>query len=189
MKNQITQKKLKELLHYDSETGIFTWIITNTNYVKAGDVAGTESHGYIVIAIEGETYKAHRLAWLYVHGYFPENLLDHKDRIRHHNWINNLREASNQCNQRNTGNRVDNKSGVKGVSWFKATEKWQVHIAVNGKLIFLGRHTCLLEAACHRLAAEQCLNWEGCDSSSPAYQYVKDQLGFNRDRIYKKEWN
>lgn len=99
-------------------------------------------------------YYAHRLAWFYYYGYWPENKIDHRDQIKHHNWILNLREASDQCNQRNTGNRKDNKSGVKGVTWSNANNKWKVEIRINNKGKFLGYFVNFVEAVCTRLAAE-----------------------------------
>lgn len=75
--------------------------------------------------------KAHRLAWLYIHGYFPEYGIDHKDRVTYHNWIDNLREATQQCNMRNTANSKNNTSGIKGVSFNKKRNKWSAYIMVN----------------------------------------------------------
>ena len=175
-KKKLTQKRLKELLHYDPLTGIPTWK-ADRQCVGVGDIAGSkDKDGYIVIKVDYKSYKAHRLAWLYVYGYFPENDLDHIDRIKHHNWISNLRETSKQCNARNTGNPKDNNSGVKGVGWRRANKKWQVRININQKLKYLGYYKSFCEAVCTRLAAEQCLDWVNCDSSSPAYQYVQKML-------------
>jgi len=172
-KKKLTQKRLKEALHYDSDTGVFVWIVALARRIKTGDVAGFPDCGYIKIGIDGEEYKAHRLAWLYVYGYFPENEIDHKDRIRCHNWIKNLREVSHKCNIRNTGNHKDNKSGVKGVCWAKHAKKWLATIGVDNKLKHLGIYKNFDNAVCARLAAEQCLDWSGCDSSSPAFKYVQ----------------
>jgi hypothetical protein len=172
----LTQKRLKKLLHYDSNTGIFTRI-TAMKGVSAGDVAGCKNkNGYISIGIDYKEYLGHRLAWFYVHGYFPEHGLDHKDRVRHHNWILNLREASQQCNMRNTGNRKDNKSGVNGVSWCSSRTKWLADIRISGKTKSLGRYNSFCNAVCARLAGEQCINWSGCDSSSPAFKYVQQNV-------------
>jgi hypothetical protein len=69
----LTQERLKEVLNYDPETGIFTRAVKRHKY-PAGEKAGTvEFNGYIVIRISGKTYKAHRLAWLYVYGEWPDN--------------------------------------------------------------------------------------------------------------------
>ena len=121
-------------------------------------------------------YKAHRLAWFYVHGYMPENDIDHEDRITNHNWIKNLREVSKVCNARNIGNIKSNTSGVKGVKWDKFNTKWEVCIMINQINKYLGRYKSFDNAVCARLAGEQCVNWEGCDSHSPAYQYVRENI-------------
>jgi hypothetical protein len=171
--NKLTQERLKEVLHYNPETGVFTWIVSPAHRVKVGDVAGSIcGNGYRLISIDSVKYKAHRLAWLYVYGYLPEHGVDHKDRVKVHNQIDNLREASQQCNMRNTGNFSDNTSGVKGVNYHKPTGKWRAYININRKNIYLGVHLSFFEAACHRLAAEQAENWHGCDNSSPAYKFV-----------------
>ena len=85
--------------------------------------------------------------------------------------------ASQSCNLRNTGNFAHNTSGVKGVSWSKLTNKWEACIKINRKKKHLGMYKNFDDAVCARLAGEQCLDWEGCDSNSPAYLYVKEMLG------------
>ena len=176
---RLIHKELCRQLSYNNSTGIFKWKISKDG-TKAGTIAGYKnSDGYIIIGINKKSHKAHRLAWFYVHGHMPENMIDHIDKNpkhRHHNWITNLREASNQCNQRNRGNPKNNTSGVKGVSWDKYAEKWKTVIYVNNKEKYLGSHKDFDEAVCHRLAGEQCVNWVGCDSESPAYLYVKENI-------------
>lgn len=181
----LTQERLKKLLHYDPLTGIFRWKERSFKMFKtsrdcnawnakyAGKVAGCKRHDKrVIISIDGEIYLSHRLAWLYVHGYFPEQGIDHKDRNPSHNWISNLRPVTNQCNMRNVGNRKDSNSGVKGVSWHKKNNKWQVHIRINGKSKGIGTFTDFTEAVFHRYASEQCLDWSGCDTNSPARQWL-----------------
>lgn len=174
----LTQKRLKEVLHYDPKTGIFTWKVKIPHTtIQIGDIAGYKNcYNYIGIKIDKKLYLGHRLAWLYIYGYFPEYGIDHKDRIHYHNWITNLREATVQCNARNRGNPVTNTSGVKGVFYRNTHNRWYAHIKINLKSIHLGCYADMDEAVCARLAGEQCANWTGCDSSSPAYQYVKELL-------------
>lgn len=170
----ITQEKLKEFLVYNEDDGVFIRKKSSGN-VKRGSLAGSvTSHGYLAIRVGGNLYKAHRLAWLYVYGYFPENQIDHMNRNRVDNRICNLREVSRSCNIRNSRKRVDNKSGVKGVSWHKASDGWVSQIVLNGRKIHLGTFNDLTEAVAHRLAFEQCIDWHNCDSSSPAYKYMKE---------------
>ena len=134
----ITQEELKSLLNYDPETGLFTWLKANTRRVKAGDIAGTKSeYGYIRIRIKDKTYRAHRLAWLYVYGVNPI-LIDHINMVRDDNRLVNLREADKSKNKLNMGKRSDNKSGFKGVSYSKQSNKWRAACSVNKKQVYLG---------------------------------------------------
>ncbi len=173
---KLTQEKLKELFFYDPLVGYFTRKCDRGNRWYKGDIAGYIGDRYLRIQIEGKNYQAHRLAWLYVYGYFPESDIDHIDRNKTNNKIANLRGVSRSCNIRNTGNTVTNTSGVKGVSYYKSRNRWVVRIR-NGKIEkHVGYYKNFDNAVCARLAAEQCLNWSNCDSSSPAYQYVQEML-------------
>lgn len=172
----ITEKRLKEVLDY--RDGEFYWKVRSSNRIKVGDTAGyLDTNGYIVTRIDGQLYRNNRLVWLWFHGYMPEQLVDHKDRNKTNNLIQNLRVISSQCNNRNIGQRANTSSGVKGVYWHPGAGKWMASIAVDGKIIYLGLHNDLVEAACHRLAAEQSLGWEGCDSSSPCFVLVSSMVG------------
>jgi len=170
---KITYERVRELFDYRSD-GMLIWRVARNNNVRIGDVAGSicATHGYCMIGIDGTVYRAHRLIWLWHYGYMPESELDHINRIRYNNRIENLREASRSCNLRNTGNQKNNKSGVKGVCKPKDRSKWLTQITASGKQYNLGRFDDFDEAVLHRLAAEQCLDWSSCDSSSPAYKHA-----------------
>lgn len=173
----LTQKRLKEVLKYDPEAGIFTRRITISSRALVNSVAGyTNGNGYQRIRLDGGDYMLHRLAWLYIHGYFPEADIDHINRKRDDNRIINLREVSRTCNLRNAGIRSDNVSGVKGVCWSTRAAKWMAQIQINRKTLILCHSSNFLEAVCHRLVAEQAENWEGCDSSSPAHNYAMKEI-------------
>ena len=177
MKKLVTYDELHRQLAYDPLTGLFYWKVSNSNRGRIGNIAGSlNTDGYIRIGINHRRYLAHRLAWFYVHGYYPENRIDHKDQIRHHNWIKNLREASQSCNIINTGNLKNNTSGIKGVGWHKQNSVWQVNIKVNQKRKNLGYYKNFDNAVCARLAGEQCLEWEKCNSNSSAYKYVQENI-------------
>lgn len=127
----ITQQELKELLHYNPDTGIFT-------RKKSNNKSGTLTYsGYIRILIKNKPYYAHRLAWLYIYGYFPK-MIDHIDNDRANNSLHNLREVTDTENSCNLRIRKDNKSGIKGVSWFKRDKNWRARIQLNKKNIHLG---------------------------------------------------
>lgn len=112
----LTQERLKELLQYDPETGVFTWRVANGSRAKCGDVAGgIDKHGYVRIGVDGARYKGHRLAWLYMTGEWPALDVDHRDMDRANNaWVN-LRHADRRQNMANTGCRANNSCGFKGV--------------------------------------------------------------------------
>ncbi|MDD1625982.1 MAG: HNH endonuclease [Methylococcaceae bacterium] len=111
----LTHAELKEWLYYNCLTGIFIWLKSFNG--RAGGIAGCLNHdGYIHIKINGKSYLAHRLAWFYTYEVWPRNKLDHRDTIRHHNWIDNLREATKKQNNQNVGLKSNNTSGFKGVS-------------------------------------------------------------------------
>jgi hypothetical protein len=177
-KKKLTQKRLKDLLHYDPDTGIFICKEYRGPNAQTGDIAGcVNKQGYGQIQIDCKQYKAHRLAWLYMKGYFPKNInIDHLDRDKTNNKFSNLRLVSQQCNVRNCGNLKNNTSGVKGVHWDNRVGKWRATIVVLNKTKDLGYYNGFSNAVCARLMAEQCLKWEGCNSSSPAYLYVKKIL-------------
>lgn len=172
---RLTQERVREL--FDYRDGNLIRKVAQSNCVKIGDTAGSLSYGYLETGVDGGRYMVHRLIWLWHHGYLPENNIDHIDRIKSNNKIENLREASQSCNLRNCGNFKHNTSGIKGVFWDKIQEKWRSSIKVMGNNKDLGRYGDKNEAVLARLAAEQCLHWEGCDSSSPAYKYaIKNKL-------------
>ena len=135
----LTQKRLKELLSYDPDTGEFRWRMTLNNRAPSGSVSGyVNHHGYVRIMIDKKTYQAHRLAWLYVYGEFvPE--LDHKNGVRSDNSISNLRPATRSQNLGNSRKPSTNRSGKKGVSWNESRQKWRADIQHNGRHIWLGR--------------------------------------------------
>ena len=172
----LTQSQVKELFLYRDD-GVLVRKKTISSKAQIGHVAGGKNlNGYIVISIKCKIYCAHRLIWLWHYGYVPENDIDHINRDRSDNRIENLREVSRSCNTRNTGNYITNKSGVKGVHWYKPQGKWAAQIGLNGKIVNIGYYTDFLDAVCARLAAEQAIGWAGCDDCSPAFQYVKANI-------------
>jgi len=136
----LTQEFLKEAIEYNSDTGGFVWKVSPGKRRKAGDVAGAiHNECYIVIRLQGKLYKAHRLAWFYIHGLWPDQI-DHKNGIRSDNRINNLRNVTNNKHNQRKPN-ANNLCGYLGVSFDKQTNKYRAHIRVNGQLKSLGYFT------------------------------------------------
>lgn len=151
----LTQEKLKELLHYCPDTGVFTWRVAASKRVRVGEVAGSfNTLGYARIAVNGKLYGSHRLAWLYMHGEFPTDHIDHINRVPGDNRLCNLRAATQSENMQNKSQYRNNKSGHIGVSWKKSAKKWMAWIDVNCKTIYLGYFTDISEAIAARKAAE-----------------------------------
>ena len=128
----ITQEFIKSVLNYDKETGIFTWI-------KNGKVAGyKQKDGYVRFNFNNKHYRAHRLAWLYVYGIYPDSHIDHINGNTTDNSINNLRLCNRNQNMHNRKLNKNNKAGIKGVCWNRKIGKWHVQIGISGKVKHLG---------------------------------------------------
>jgi hypothetical protein len=149
------QKRLKQLLHYCSLTGVFTWK-TDAGRIKKGSIAGaTDAYGYQVIRLDKVLYKAHRLAWLYSYGTWPSKNIDHKNRVKNDNRLTNLRDVGQSANTFNSGVRKNNTSGVTGVNWLPDKSKWEARIRVNYRIVHLGKFNSKDDAVAARKNAEQ----------------------------------
>ena len=154
----LAQSQLKELLHYDPDTGIFTHILPRRG-VSVGAEAGTiDVYGYRTIQVNKKKYRSHRLAWLYIYGVWPKDQIDHVNQIKIDNRVCNLREVTNSQNCQNVGLRITNTSGVKGVCWVNSRCKWQAQIKLNNKQNFLGHFKSLADAVAARKQAEEQLH-------------------------------
>ena len=152
-KTSISHKRLLELLEYQPETGEFRWCVYRAPHVRRGDVAGYIQHGYRCIKLDGEEYKAHRLAWFYVHGMWPNGEIDHKNMAKADNRLSNLREApTRELHHGNRRVRRDSRVGVKGVR--HQSGRWQARIG-NGGCVILGTFDTPEEAHAAYLKAAQ----------------------------------
>ena len=150
----LTQKRLKEVLTYDPNTGIWLCKVTRCR-AKEGSVAGHVSltQGYRKIMIDSKLYQSGRLAILYMTGEFPECYCDHINHIRDDDRWDNLREVTAVENNKNTSMRSDNTSGTCGVAWHKKDCKWQATIKTNGKTRYLGQFNNFEDAVAAREGA------------------------------------
>lgn len=153
-----SQDRLKQLLCYDPETGLFTWAVDvicgrgrGHPIVKAGDVAGGVSSAphtsYVFIGVDGKRFAAHRLAFIYMIGVAPD-IVDHIDGNGLNNSWENLRAATKSQNAANSKTPVDNKVGVKGVMRDKHGKKWVAQIKPSGhRSTHLGTFDTIEEAS------------------------------------------
>ena len=145
-KPNVTAEELRKLISYDQLTGTFIWLIRPCKSVRVGDIAGnTSKAGYVTIGVMTKIYKAHRLAWLHVTGFWPTGLIDHINGIKSDNRFKNLRDVGADGNSQNVRKpNKRNKSGFMGVILFQ--NKWRASITILGKTQWLGDYTTPEEA-------------------------------------------
>jgi len=134
---RLTRARLRELLHYDPETGEFRWRKRRGGKIRPGDVAGTVPiDRYRKIAIDGRQYRAHRLAWFYRTGEWCPQVVDHRDGDPSNNRWSNLRRATWSQNNANRRPQRNKTCALKGVS--RARRGFRATIHKNGQLHYLG---------------------------------------------------
>lgn len=139
------RRKLIEFLDYNPETGLFTWKVRYGSAVK-GQIAGCLAHDKsIVLRFQKILHRAHRLAWLYVHGSWPKGEIDHVNGNPADNRISNLRDCSRRENTRNVRTHRDTASGLKGA--YRDKKRWTSRICIDGKNVHLGMFDTAEDAA------------------------------------------
>lgn len=146
-----TQQRLKELLTYNPNTGDFIRNKVCSPRQQKGDVAGTIKKGYVSIKIDYKDYKAHRLAWLYMTGEWPEYEIDHIDEVKSNNRWSNLREATRSQNAA-ARTSSSNSAGLRGVEQI-SSGKWRASLFVNRTRIYIG--TFLTKEDAHKAYIEE----------------------------------
>lgn len=143
----ITQARLKELVHYNPETGVFTNLVQRNYNAPVGKRAGkVVSRGrYRVIALDGLDFYEHHLAWFYVYGVWPTYTIDHWDGNGTYNAIGNLREATQSENMCNAQRQVGS-SGLKGAYLDERRLTWYSQIQLGGQSLYLGTFDSAEEA-------------------------------------------
>jgi len=138
----LTQNEVKKLFTYNRDTGELIRRIsigTGGFGCKQGNSVGSKStSGYIRVRVNGKYYPRSHLVWLYHKGYLPTKVIDHIDRVRTNDKIDNLREVVYKDNYKNLSKRTNNKSGVTGVAWHKKAKKWRAYIMIDSTHIHLG---------------------------------------------------
>jgi len=126
---------MKTQLEYNKDTGVITWLTGR----KAGKVAGTKTYGgYVRITVNGKAYYAHRLAWLFEYGEYPDTFIDHINRDKTDNRINNLRAATHKGNNENVE--------YKGYVYIKNRDRYVASIMHNYKKVYIGSYKTAEEA-------------------------------------------
>jgi hypothetical protein len=159
--DKLTAQRLREVVSYDTSTGVFTRLARTAQRHQVGDRADLPcAGGYRRIAVDSIKVQAHRAAWLYVHGEFPSGQIDHINGDRADNRLANLRDVApgvNSQNQRKA--RKDNGSGFLGVTPHQG--KWRPRVQLNGKPHYAGMYDTPEEAHAAYVALKRKLH-EGC---------------------------
>ena len=151
-KADLTAERLRDLLNYDTETGIFVWKTTAKAFLHGRQAGAIDRYGYIRIKVDGKSYSAHRLAWLYVHSTWPTDEIDHINGVRNDNRFGNLRVITRQGNVHNR-RKSWSASGYMGV--YANHGKWRSAINLDGKTISLGNFNTPEEAYAAYLEAKR----------------------------------
>lgn len=154
-----TQEELTNIFDYNAEDGSLIWREKPSQIVKSKSIAGgvSDSNGkqYCRVKLGGKKYLAHRIIYKMVYGDFDESLeIDHIDHNGLNNKIDNLRLVSHIENTQNQLKRIDNTSGMVGISWDKNIKKWRTYINANKNFIYLGSFNDIKEAVMTRMHAE-----------------------------------
>lgn len=138
--HQLTADEARKLLDYNPSTGEFFNRVARGNMPAGARADGPASRGYRQIAIDGRTYKAHRVAWLMMKGQWPSQTIDHRNGSRGDNRFTNLRDISESGNQENRRQaNKQNRTGLLGVTPHK--RGFQARIRVKGRLQVIGTFT------------------------------------------------
>lgn len=154
----ITLERLQKLMNYDATSGDFYWSISINPRAPVGSMAGKKSisQGYRHISIDGVSYKAHHLVWLWFNGKLPTHQIDHINGNRLDNRIENLRDVPQRLNTWNLQSAKKNsKSGILGVDWKASHKKWRAQIRIDGRKVQIGLYDTAEDAAAAYISAKQ----------------------------------
>ena len=167
MIKELTYDDLHKRFKYFPDSGI---LIDKENDSLIGKI---NYAGYLNVFLNGRLYGVHRIVYFMYYGYMPKGQIDHINRIRNDNRIENLREVFASENAKNRGNGKTNKSGIIGIRWLGHVKRWKVYITFKGKLIHIGNFKFFINAAKARLYAENIFNYTQHTIESPAAKFLK----------------
>lgn len=140
----LTAARLRELFHYDPDTGVFTRLVRVNRYPTVGTL---NTRGYRIIHIGSRNYRTARLAFLYMTGSWPEFEVDHIDGQKTNDKFSNLRDVTKSINAQNKHvARNDNSSGLLGAHKLEGGKAWTSSIRVCGKQVSIGKFKTAQEA-------------------------------------------
>lgn len=135
----LTAERLREVLSYDPDTGEFIRLQSRYKDLIGKSAGCPQGKGYLTIMVDGVLYLAHRLAWLYVYGVWPNGQIDHENENKIDNRLSNLRDATQVQNMHNQSQpQRNNQSGYRGVCFHKGVGKYQAQLGIDGKVKHLG---------------------------------------------------
>ena len=143
----LTQERIRELLDYDPATGHLIWRVTKSPKAPKGSIAGSvNAKGHVNLQIDKRMYALHQVVFALHHGHIPKEI-DHVNRNKQDNRIENLRACDSSLNKGNIGLLRSNRSGYRGVSLNTRTQKYHAQIKINGKQTYIGRFDTAENAA------------------------------------------
>jgi len=154
MSSPLTAEQLRNLLEYRPDTGRFYWKVRRGSALPGSEAGSWQTYGYRKIVIERRPYLAHRLAWLYVYGEHPIGVIDHSNRDRTDNRIENLEDRPRGRNAANRERR--SQSGFTGICFERS--KWVARFGVNGRTFYLGSYDTPKKAASRYQTAARLLH-------------------------------
>lgn len=144
--SELNAEALRDRLDYDAETGVFRWVRGGKGRYPNAVAGCARPDGYVRINVAGKFYYAHRLAWLYVTGEWPQHQVDHINGDPNDNRWENLRQATPRQNRGNKGVQSNSLTGVKGVTWNAKEKRWIAYLSPNGKFKRIGSFRNLEDA-------------------------------------------
>lgn len=152
----LSHAELRHQLSYNPETGAFFRRIKVGKNARLGICGTVDAGGYVQIGVAGGHHRAHRIAWFWMTGVWPDCQIDHINGVRSDNRWCNLRGANNAENMRNRGKTRLNTTGFKGVTFNKNAGKFMAQIVRDYRNIYLGLHSSPQGAAqAYAAAAEK----------------------------------